>query len=177
MAATNEVICDAGPLIHLDELSALDLLADFSAVFVPQEVWAEVEHHRPEALLCAEVSLSRITVQVAADPAFDTLVHTLSLGAGEQAAIRLARQRSTAMLLTDDAAARLAAEGLGLRVHGTLGILIRAVRRGQRTPQDVIELLQSLPNRSSLHIRTDLLSGIANQLRTEYGLSETSSGG
>lgn len=36
MAATNEVICDAGPLIHLDELSALDLLSDYSAVFVNQ---------------------------------------------------------------------------------------------------------------------------------------------
>ena len=50
MAAIDEVICDAGPLIHLDELSALDLLSDFSAVFVPQDVWSEVERHRPAAL-------------------------------------------------------------------------------------------------------------------------------
>lgn len=170
MAATSEVICDAGPLIHLDELSALDLLADFSAVFVPQAVWAEVDHHRPEALRHAEVSVSQTMVQVEADPAVDTLIQTLSLGAGEQAAIRLARQRPNAILLTDDAAARLAAEGLSLSVHGTLGILIRAIRRGQRTPQEVIGLLESIPARSSLHIRAEFLAGVITQLRAEHDL-------
>jgi predicted nucleic acid-binding protein len=169
MAATNEVICDAGPLIHLDELSALDLLADFSAVFVPHEVWLEVERHRPVALQRTSVDLLRVAVQIAVDPELDTLIHTLSLGAGEQAAIRLARQHSAAILLTDDAAARLAAEGLSLRVHGTLGILIRAARRSQRTPQEVIALLESLPLRSSLHIRAELLAGVVSQLRAEYG--------
>ena len=29
------VVCDAGPLIHLDQLDCLDLLADFSRVVVP----------------------------------------------------------------------------------------------------------------------------------------------
>ena len=38
------VVCDAGPLIHLDELEALDLLADFAEVLVPDAVWREVEH-------------------------------------------------------------------------------------------------------------------------------------
>jgi predicted nucleic acid-binding protein len=171
MATTDEVICDAGPLIHLDELSALDLLTDFSAVFVPQEVWAEVERHRAEALSRADINLLQTTVHVEADPAVDTLIQTLSLGSGEQAAIRLARQRSSVILLTDDAAARLAAEGLGLRVHGTLGILIRAVRRGQRTPREIIALLELLPARSSLHVRAEFLAAVVNQLRAEFGLS------
>lgn len=39
------VVCDAGPLIHLDRLDCLDLLADFSRVVVPDVVWREVEHH------------------------------------------------------------------------------------------------------------------------------------
>ena len=40
-----EIVCDAGPLIHLDELNCLDLLADFQAILVPAQVWEEVEHH------------------------------------------------------------------------------------------------------------------------------------
>ncbi|HUP25546.1 MAG TPA: hypothetical protein VNB06_21720 [Thermoanaerobaculia bacterium] len=44
-----EVVCDAGPLIHLDEVGCLDLLLDFSAILVPEAVGAEVELHRPEA--------------------------------------------------------------------------------------------------------------------------------
>ena len=33
------VVCDAGPLIHLDELGCVDLLSDFSEVLVPETVW------------------------------------------------------------------------------------------------------------------------------------------
>lgn len=41
------VVCDAGPLIHLDELGCLDLLSDFFEVLVPEAVWREVRQHRP----------------------------------------------------------------------------------------------------------------------------------
>lgn len=60
---TPVVVCDAGPLIHLDELDALD------------------------------------------DP-------------GEREALLVARARPSAWLLSDDAAARLDAELLGIRAHG-----------------------------------------------------------
>jgi hypothetical protein len=43
------VVCDAGPLIHLDELGVLDLLEDFDTVLVPDAVWNEVQRHRPQA--------------------------------------------------------------------------------------------------------------------------------
>ena len=45
-----DVVCDAGPLIHLDEVGCLDLLTDFHAILVPEQVWREVEHHRPDTL-------------------------------------------------------------------------------------------------------------------------------
>lgn len=44
------VICDAGLLIHLDELDCLDLLAGFQKVLVTEEVRAEVNRHWPSAL-------------------------------------------------------------------------------------------------------------------------------
>src|SRR5437867_3584724 len=43
------VVCDAGPLIHLDEVDCLELLADFAKVLVPEAVWREVERHGPQA--------------------------------------------------------------------------------------------------------------------------------
>ncbi len=42
------VVCDAGPRIHMDELVPLDLLADFPAVLVPDDVRREVRRHRPK---------------------------------------------------------------------------------------------------------------------------------
>jgi hypothetical protein len=52
-----EAVLDAGPLIHLAELDAPDVLCDFSSLLVPEAVWFEVEHHFPEALL-TKASLS-----------------------------------------------------------------------------------------------------------------------
>jgi len=43
------VVADTGPIIHLDELECLDLLADFNKIFVPDAVWREVLRHRPQA--------------------------------------------------------------------------------------------------------------------------------
>ena len=45
-----EVVSDAGPLIHLDELDCPEILSDFSTIWVPDTVRAELETHRPAAL-------------------------------------------------------------------------------------------------------------------------------
>jgi len=59
----SEAVLDAGPLIHLAELEALDTLMDFSVLFVPLAVRQEVERYQPSALsiqiLCFRTSLHR----------------------------------------------------------------------------------------------------------------------
>ena len=87
-----EVVCDAGPLIHLDELGLLELLSDFQAVFVPVQVWDEVDRHRPQALRSA-VRLQKVSVEVLADSRLQALARTFSLDLGEQAALSLMKQR------------------------------------------------------------------------------------
>ncbi len=162
-----DVVCDAGPLIHLDELGCLDLLADFRAVLVPEQVWREVEHHRPDALNHPDVDLQRATVDLSVDVSFQALARALALNLGEQAALSVMALYPDAVLLTDDAAARLAAKGLGYQVHGSIGILLRAIRRQQRAPDDVLSLLRELPSRSTLHIRPDLLAEIIGSVGAE----------
>ncbi len=161
------VVCDAGPLIHLDELGCLDLLADFEAVLVPEQVWQEVEPDRPSALGQLDADLDRVTLGLSAEVTFQALVRALALDLGEQAALSLVALHPGAILLTDDAAARLAAKGLGYRVHGTVGILLRAIRRRQREPREVLSLLQDLSSRSTLHIRPHLLAEIIARVEAE----------
>ena len=48
--AVRDIVCDTGPLIHLDELGCLDLLADFKNVVLSGSVVEEIENHRPIAL-------------------------------------------------------------------------------------------------------------------------------
>jgi predicted nucleic acid-binding protein len=84
-----DVVCDAGPLIHLDELGCLDLLADFQAVFVPEQVWREVELHRPGALKRSGVPLLQAPVVLSESDPLQALVRALALDLGEQAALSL----------------------------------------------------------------------------------------
>jgi len=81
---------------------------------------------------------------------------------GEVAALALAESCRVNVFLTDDAAARVAGESLGFRVHGTLGIIVRAIRVGTRTKKQVLQLLNEIPDRSSLHISRHLLAEVIN---------------
>lgn len=161
------VVADAGPLIHLDELDALDVLTDYSEIWVPEEVWNEVALHRPRALQHADIRLLRH--ESAAPPAdMYAFAALYTLHSGERAALALCLDRSIGTLLTDDTAARLAAASLNLATHGTLGLLIRAVRSGLRSSTEVIALLEAIPSRSTLHIRPSLLDDVIRQVRREW---------
>jgi predicted nucleic acid-binding protein len=163
-----DAVLDSGPLIHLAELDALDVVCDFSSLFIPEAVRDEVGRHQPAAL---EHSLN-LHVISAPSPhaAIRVLARTLSLDIGELEALSLMELYPQAIFLTDDSAARVAAEQRGFKVHGTIGILIRAVRKGHRTGPEVIDILQSLPHRSTLHIKPSLLKEILSSLTEEWQL-------
>lgn len=165
-AETPTVVLDAGPLIHLDELKCLDLLADFPSALVPDEVWNEVRRHRPQALDNPPFKLERRTVPPA-PPNLATLFKAFSLGAGEQSALVCLNATFDAILLTDDAAARLVAQALHLRAHGTIGILLRSIRRRRRSRAEILDLLHRLPDISTLHLRSTLRHQIIEEVTQE----------
>ena len=47
------------------------------------------------------------------------------------------------------------------------GILIRALRRRQRSKQEIIDTLQSLPTRSTLHLERSLLDEVIWQVNRQ----------
>ena len=71
---------------------------------------------------------------------------------------------NSANLRSDDTAARLAARHLGIGVHGTVGVLLRAIRRGQRTPTEVAQCLRAIPTCSTLHLKPSLLEEIVEKV-------------
>ena len=171
MATTDQpaviVVCDAGPLIHLDELGVLDLLADFPRILVPEAVWQEVTHHRPAALSHPGVLFQRLTPRLPPPPELETLSQVLSLHSGEWQALRVALEHPPAMLLTDDTAARLAAGSLGIQARGSIGILIRAIRRKQRSKEQVLAILRSIPSASTLHLKRSLLDSVIHEVENQ----------
>ncbi len=168
MATTEaQVVADAGPIIHLDELGCLDLLGDLGAIILPRVVWAEITAHRPD--LCLDQLANAQLSDALGNPSerLISLSNSFALGDGERAAIRLVEKLSAKLFLCDDAAARLAAESLGFTVRGTLGILVRSIRVGKRTRAEVLFILQQLPQRSSLHVSRQLLGKIIAGVENE----------
>jgi predicted nucleic acid-binding protein len=82
--SNNVVICDAGPIIHLDEIEQLSLLDDFPQVFVTETVMKEVEKHRL-------IDLSHLPIEIVSAPAVDSQLSALAIAyclhAGEISAL------------------------------------------------------------------------------------------
>jgi predicted nucleic acid-binding protein len=160
------VIADAGPIIHLDELECLDVLADFGKVLIPQTVWQEVQHHRPLALTHASHWLVCQSPRQQSD-LVSALTPLYSLHAGEQEALHLCVEQANCLLLTDDTAARLAAQSLHIAAHGTVGVLIRSIRRQTLTTNEVLALLNAIPHQTTLHIRPALLQELIATIQAD----------
>ena len=75
-----------------------------------------------------------------------------------------------AIFLTDDSAARMVSERMGYKVHGTMGILLRSIRRNQLKPEQVLGLLDCLPQKCSLFIKPSLLDEIKLRVKDEFHL-------
>ena len=83
----------------------LDLLADFPNVLVPEDVWREVQRHRPGALGHSVVTMRQLSPTQPVPPALAAMARLLALHAGEMEALRVALEHRPALLLTDDTAA------------------------------------------------------------------------
>ena len=132
--------------------------------FMPDAVLQEIELHRPQVLQNNLYNFEQVTVDTIQNIELETLIASLSLHKGEQEALAFMLTKPESILLTDDSAARLAAITLKLKVHGTIGILIRAIRRNQRTLSEIIDIIRAIPSKSSLHIKPSLLDAVLDQL-------------
>ena len=164
------VVCDAGPAIHLDELGCLDLLKDFQEVLLPNTVCEEVNRHRPSVLKNTKLPFVQLPGKTPYSEPLLTLCKIFSLDAGEIEAFALMEQRPQAMFLTDDAAARLVAIQMNFNVHGTIGILVRSIRQGLKSPEEVLDILKNIPFKTSLYIRQSLLQEIQLKIKSEFNL-------
>jgi uncharacterized protein len=116
---SNEAVSNSTCLIALERIGQLALLPRvFPTVYVPDAVRKEVG-----------VSIPWLTVKEATNPSTVAVLKT-QLGDGEAHAIGLALALPGAEIILDDKKARRIAQQLGLRVIGTVGILLRAKRKG-----------------------------------------------
>ncbi len=114
-------VSNASPLIALDQIGRLHLLRDvFGTVIIPTAVATETPRVASAAWL-RKVPL-RGTVP--------SWLEVVGLGPGETEAIALALELRAEQIVLDERRATRTARGAGLRVVGTLGVLLLAKSQG-----------------------------------------------
>lgn len=153
-----EVICDTSPFQYLHQLQKLPILQKLAGrVLAPPAVIAEIDAGRNLGLDLPDVArLEWVVVQAPARSL--TLSELADLGPGETEVLALALERKESVAVLDDRVARRAAQALGIRLTGTLGVLLDAKRAGlvsEITP--MLDRLQELEFRLAPHTRRAVL--------------------
>lgn len=120
------VICNATPLINFAAINRLDILKEvFGQVIIPQAVYDETT---VSGFLWSQFILQAVAsewLQVRTVSNIDPII-SLELDDGEREAIALALETGVNKILLDERDARKVAQSIGLRLIGTLGILLLA---------------------------------------------------
>ena len=149
-----KIICNTSPLQYLHQLDQLSLLKSLAGrITVPTAVETEIaigiEWGVDLPVLRKLDWLDFLT------PLCSTAVPLVrDLGPGETEVIMLAMESSDCVVILDDALARKTAELLGIKVTGTLGVLLDAKRAGLIDDlTSVINHLEKLKFRLAPHTR------------------------
>jgi hypothetical protein len=125
------VVVNTSPLIALDRIGRLEILrALYGTVVRPQSVLEELKAGRG----CCEMSSALCDADwIVTEPDPAEAVLRRELGPGEMAAIALAVRTKADLIILDDLQARFLADSVGLRLTGTLGVLMAAFKAGHIT--------------------------------------------
>lgn len=165
-----KVVSNAGPLIAFGKLGRLDILEKlYGTVFVAQEVYEETVTSgmaigAPDAYLIREYfsrgALQKKQVHLA------KLQSESKIEKGEKTTIELALITKVDFVLLDDASAREVAKRYGLKLKGTLGVLLEAVNSGVLIRDEGVLLIQQIKRRRDIWIRDSLCDMVLERLQT-----------
>lgn len=159
MNATLTVVSDATPLIALAKIGRLSWLPDFfGKVFIPRAVHTEVVVAGVGRSGASEIQAAG-WIQTAAVTDRTKINYLLSqLEIGEAEAIVLAQEKQADWLLIDENKARAIVQRLGLRIIGTVGLLLLAKRQGKiAAVRPQLDALQSHQFRLSQRVYDSVL--------------------
>lgn len=157
-------VVNSTPLIALSIVGYLGLLRDlFDQVLIPASVYEEVVRRgrgRPGARDVAQVDW--LVVQEPKET-IPLPAELMGLDQGEIDVILLAKEIEADWALIDEKLARQVAKAVGLRVKGTLGVLLVAHRIGLLSRKEALEAVWKLA-RSSVRLSDKLVRWFEEQV-------------
>ena len=161
------VVSDATPIISLLKIDQLHLLHGlFQEVFIPQAVYDELTLNpvfEKEAMQIKECSF--ITkVEVGEESSVNLFQRVTGLDRGESEAIIYTDSIGADLILMDEIKGRKIAVQVGLRVMGTLGILLEAYEQGLISKEEIFSGLDILKN-SGIYISEALYKQLTEKIK------------
>jgi predicted nucleic acid-binding protein len=122
-------VLNASPLIFLANAGLIDLIElAGKPLFIPRAVIEEIENFGPTDPTVLAVKQSSLFNVIDTGPTPPT-IERWDLGPGESSVLNWAYNHPGTIAILDDLAARRCANLLGIRVHGTLGLILLSKQR------------------------------------------------
>ena len=141
------VVSDTTPLISLLKTGRLDILEKlFGEVRIPDAVFEELTsnpRYSDEAAAIRSYPYIDI-ISVSDTDAVEQVSREDGLDLGESEAIVLTQEISADLLLMDEARGRDVARSMGLRITGTVGILLLSYERGILNKAEIVDCVERL---------------------------------
>jgi len=155
-----KVVSNTTPVISLLKISQLDILRElYSEIAIPNAVFKEIEAGKNKTYY---QDLSRLSwIRIVEIHNKNALKYFLDLDAGESEAIVLASELDADLLIMDEKPGRFHAKHTGLKVTGTIGVLIKAKKQGliQALKPSLYEL-----TRKGVWINDNLISEVLKEV-------------
>lgn len=139
---------NTGPLIHLAQINALFLLKElYGEVIITEEVRAgAVERGKEEG--CADAVLIESAIESGwikvAKRGAGIDSSRFGLHSAEAGVISLALKEKLDLVLLDEDAARELAKMLGLKVRGSIGVIVEALQKKKISKREALKFLNAL---------------------------------
>lgn len=163
------VVSDTTPPISLMKASRLDVLQKmFGEILIPEAVFKELTTNdcfQEEAEQIRNCAFIR-RVSVDEQKTVAILRRATGLDQGESEAIIYADDHQADFLLMDEAAGRKVAKAMGLRVMGTVGVLVNAFEDGILTAEDVEDAFEVLRN-ANRRISEELIQNAMEHIQSK----------
>ena len=134
------IVSDTTPIISLMKIEQLYLLEKmFGYIVIPKAVYDELtvnEKFAKEILKIKEAEFVKVG-EVKNDSSVNILRNVTGLDAGESEAIVMAGEKEADLLLMEEHKGRQVAKKLGIKITGTIGILLQAFDEGMMSKEDV----------------------------------------
>lgn len=154
----SDVICNTSPIQYLHQLQLLHILPALAGrVIIPPAVVEELSQGRTSGINLPDVNVLK-WVEIRRPISELAVPLVTDLGSGETEVLMLALEMREAVVVLDDDLARRVAETLGLRLTGTLGLLLDAKKAGLIPAiAPLLDQLQTLRFRVAPHTRVAVL--------------------